>query len=120
MSNTKWRKLFAALHSYPKDLDGIGIKFLRDERIFREGIPGPKLEFDDNFGEAGGISYSMFREIDYVMVPYEHETLPNGPKYPCVMVQNDIAMLKIHLENIAKFPIKELKDSIQIIGYEFA
>lgn len=119
MSNAKWRKLFAVIRSRAELPRAVVFKFVRDERLFSEPIPHPPFEYDDNFGEHGGISYAPFEEIDYVEIPQEYEVHEYGPEYPPFKYQNDIAGLVETLNQNGKFPIQIFDNGIRIIAYEW-
>lgn len=119
MSNAKWRKLFAAIHSLPKYPGGVGIKFINDDRLFTEPIPGPDFEYEDNFGECGGISYAPFSHIEFVQIPNKYSRQLLGPRYPETKFINDVTSLIERLTEIGSFPIQEYDDGIRILGYEW-
>lgn len=66
MSNAKWQKLFAALHALPTPCTRIGLKLIGQGRVLSVPTPGPEFEFNDNFGECGGLSAVPFAHIEFV------------------------------------------------------
>ncbi|PHS05030.1 MAG: hypothetical protein COA78_15780 [Blastopirellula sp.] len=119
MSNTKWRKLFTAIHSVPR-LGEVAIKFINDDRLFTGSIPGPDFDHKDNTGECGGISFQPFAHIEFVQIPNLYHTSLDGPRYPNTEIQNDIDSFVERLENTGSFPIRHYDNGITIIGYEWA
>ena len=120
MSNTKWRKLFAVLHSLPDPLGDVGIKFINDKRVFTGPTPGPDFEYEDNFGECGGISYAPFTHIEFVQIPNNYIRELDGPRYTSTEFTNDIKALVERLAQVGSFPIQEYDSGIRILGYEWA
>lgn len=119
MSDAKWRKLFAALHSFPGRLRGAAIKFVNDDRMFVEPLPGPKFKHDDNLGECGGISYSRFAHIEFVQIPNRFASSPYGPRYPETVIENDLSSLVDFLNKLGKFPIESCAEGIRVVGYSW-
>ncbi len=119
MSNTKWRKLFGAIHSLRNRLSNVGIKFLNDDRLFTDAIPGPDFDCDDNFGECGGVSYTPFAHIEFVQIPGKYTRKVNGPQNAATEYTNDINGLIKQLAELGSFPIVEYDRGIRILGYEW-
>ena len=103
MSNAKWRKLFAALHELPGGCPVVGLKLV-GRTVLSVPTPGPKFEFDDHFGECGGITSVPFSHIEWVGVS-------NGDADNSVLVD--------HLERYGEWPIAEEAEGILIRGYEW-
>ena len=103
MSNSKWRKLFTALHDLPKRCPVIGIKLI-GQQVLSVPIPGPIFEHNDNFGECGGISYVPFSHIECVEVSN-------------TLMEND-ALIK-HLSKFGQWPLREDPEGILVLGYEW-
>ena len=119
MSNAKWRKLFAAIHSLPGRFGDVGIKFIKDDRLFTEPVPGPEFEYEDNFGECGGISYAPFTDIEFVQIPNKYKRELDGPRYPATEFTNDVRSLVKRLAELGAFPIQTYDGGIRILGYEW-
>ena len=119
MSNTKWRKLFSAMHAIPDPLGNVSIKFINDDRVFTEPTPGPEFAHEDKFGECGGISYSPFTHIEFVQIPNKYHRELDGPRYPPIEFTNDVQALVARLAQIGSFPIQEYDGGIRILGYEW-
>jgi hypothetical protein len=120
MSNTKWRKLFAAIQSLPDRFGDVGIKFINDDRLFTGPMPGPNFEHEDNFGECGNLSYAPFEHIEFVQIPNTYNRKLDGPRYPATEYTNDVEGLIGRLADIGSFPIQAYDGGIRIIGYEWA
>jgi hypothetical protein len=120
MSNAKWRKLFSAMHSNPKPLGGVAIKFINDDRRFINAIPGPDFKHEDNTGECGGISYQPFAHIEFVEIPNSYVISRYGPRYPETEIQNDLDSFVDNLRKFGLFPIRKYDNGVRILGYEWA
>jgi hypothetical protein len=119
MSNAKWRKLFAVMYAQPKPLGHVGFKFINDDRVFRETPPEPNFAHEDNFGECGGISHSLFRHLEYVEIPRQYQRNLNGPRYPATEFSNDVQRLIEELAKVGQFAIQEDDRGLRILGYEW-
>jgi hypothetical protein len=119
MSNAKWRKFFAVMHSLSKPLGDVGIKFVNDKRLFVGSVPGPTFEHEDHVGECGGISYARFTHIEYIQVPHKYERELEGPRYPATEFTNDVKTLIERLDEAGNFPIEAYDGGIRILGYEW-
>ncbi|MGY8769760.1 MAG: DUF6678 family protein [Pirellulales bacterium] len=120
MSNTKWRKLFAAMHSLPEQLGDVAVKFINNDNFYTEVIPGPEFEYNDNFGECGGISYAQFSHMEFVQIPNTFKRALDGTCYPSTEFKNNIQGLIERLNEIGCFPIQTYENGIQILGYEWS
>lgn len=119
MSNTKWRKLFSALHSIPDALGKVEIKFINDDRLFAVPPPGPDFAHEANFGECGGISYSPFTHIEFVQIPYKcHRELDGSHCSPTEATDN-LQKFVARLAQIGSFPIQVYDAGIRIRGYDW-
>lgn len=103
MSNAKWRKLFAALHELPNGCSVIGLKLV-GRTVLGVPTPGPVFEFEDHFGECGGISFVPFSHIEFVGVS-------NSDTTNAALIQ--------HLNTFGNWPITEDIEGILINGYEW-
>ena len=120
MSNAKWRKLFAVLHSLPEPLAEVGIKFINNDNLFTGPTPGPDFDYDDHFGECGGISYAPFTDIEFVQIPITYHREVHGPRYPSTEFTNDVQSLFKRLAQVGSFPIQQYDGGIRILGYEWS
>ena len=120
MSNAKWRKLFAVIHSLPDPLAEVGIKFINGDNLFTGPTPGPDFDDDDHFGECGGISYVPFTDIEFVQIPNTYHCEVHGPRYPTTECTNDVLGLLERLAQVGSFPIHKYDGGIRILGYEWS
>lgn len=103
MSNAKWRKLFAALHELPDGCPVIGLKLV-GRKVLSMPTPGPIFDFDEHFGECGGISFIPFSHIEFVGVS-------NSGTTNAALIQ--------HLGAFGNWPITEDAEGILINGHEW-
>ena len=118
MSDSKWRKLFEAIHSVTIPLCGVGIKFINDPRLFTESVPGPEFEHANNTGECGGISYQPLAHIEFVEIPSSHQASIDDEN-SVVSVENDLEGFVERLGQKGDFPVQTIENGIRIIGYEW-
>ena len=119
MSNAKWRKVFATIHSFSTGFGDLGIKFINDDRLFTGQMPGPDFEYDDNFGECGGASYAPFSHIEFLQLPNQYRRELDGPRYPATEFTNDLKSLIERLGEVGAFAIQAYDGGIRILGYEW-
>ncbi|MEZ5986125.1 MAG: hypothetical protein R3B94_09255 [Hyphomonas sp.] len=103
MSDAKWRKLFKALHALPGGPRQIGLQLI-GRTVLSVPTPGPEFEFDDHFGECGGISFVPFSHIEFVRVS-------NSSTTNAALIQ--------YLGVLGNWPITEEAEGILIKGYEW-
>jgi hypothetical protein len=121
MSDTKWRKLFAALNESEPRLRQLIIKFVDSDREARIGLPGkaalqtPKGHIDTF--EFGPIS---LRSIEWLELPTfaEFQRPSRGAgKLSARHVNQDIASAQKAIEALGRFQIEETKSGLRIIGH---
>jgi hypothetical protein len=119
MSDTKWRKLFAALRAPDLDIRQAIVKFIDSdaERQVLMSAVRPHGAYVDTL-EFGPFA---LREIEWVEFPRVAEfsrSAPNrtGKIAPKIVVQ-DIAKARAILEEIGQFPIEQTKRGIRIVGH---
>jgi hypothetical protein len=98
MSNTKWRKLFAALREL--DIGPLRWKFISDDRIFVRPVPPAHAVLERTLGDALPYPYGPFREIEWIEVPAEQ----------AVVVVEALA-------TVGEFPIQQLDSGVRVVGY---
>lgn len=81
----------------------IGIKLI-GHAVKSVPVPGPEFEFDDSFGEFGGLTSVPFSHIEFVGVSNSEHTN---------------AALITHLSAYGSWPIQEEEEGIIILGYEW-
>lgn len=104
MSNTKWRKLFAALHALPTPGPQIGIKLIGRSSVMSVPTPGPNSEFHDHFGEYAGLSFVPFSHIEFIEISNSS-------------ISNEALM--DNLSDYGLWPIEKKAEGILIHGYEW-
>lgn len=105
MSNAKWRKLFSALHNLPGGCAVVGIKLISHPTVLSVPTPGPDFEFEDHFGECGGVSCVPFSHIEFVGISNFRATNSE-------LIQ--------HLNAFGKWPVTEADEGILIQGYDWS
>jgi hypothetical protein len=100
MSDAKWLALFKALHGV--DVGAIRWKFVADERVFVQGTPSEAELLPDRLGDVLPAPYTPFREIEWVEVPAERDSLIG------------------HLRASTKqFPWQESVGGLRLVAYEW-
>ncbi|WP_139068980.1 hypothetical protein [Hyphomonas sp. ND6WE1B] len=105
MSNAKWRKLFSALHHFPGGCAAVEIKLVGHRNGVSVPTPGPHFEFEDHFGECGGISFVPFSHIEFVRVSN------------AIVTSSELIQ---HLHSFGKWPITAVDEGILIHGYNWS
>ncbi len=119
MSNSKWKKLFDALHAFSKErpLCGMKAKFIGDERHFSMGIYKSEELIDNNFGDTMPYPYGTLREIEWYEIPLQYSD--TDAKRTPIYTENPLSDIEIYLEKIAKFPLEFREDALRIVGYKW-
>ncbi len=100
MSDTKWRKLFAALAELA--VGDLRWKFIRDERVFVYRVPPAAEVLEQSLGDVLPYPYGPYREIEWIEVPAEQS-----------------AGVVEALGTVGKFPVQELDSGVRIVGYSW-
>lgn len=100
MSDTKWRKLFAALRE--QGVTMLRWKFVRDDRILEAAVPSPEATLESILGDPSPSPGRRYREIEWVEIPSDQSTgIPDA------------------LNAVGKFPLVQKGDGLRIAAYRW-
>jgi hypothetical protein len=117
MSDTKWRKLFAALNDAQIELEQIEIKFIDVSSAALMRMPSAAAlctprPYIDTF-EFGPIE---LRSIEWLGIPAVAKwARPNN--LPAAVVAQDVGAARAIIEKLGKFPIEQTRAGLRILGY---
>jgi len=100
MSDAKWLALFALL--YNAGVGRVRWKFVKDERVFLQGVPEETQLLANRFGDVLPSPYSPFKEIEWLEVPIERKEL--------------FANLRASTK---AFPWQESPEGLRVVAYEW-
>jgi hypothetical protein len=122
MSDTKWRKLFAALDRPNLEISQSIVKFIDadNERRIRtptsNSLHPPKPFFDTI--EFGPISFRSIEWIEFPSVAEYPQRSPNDTgRISAKRVTQDLAKVEAILDRLGKFPITRTERGLRISGY---
>ena len=98
MSNTKWRKVFAALLEL-----GVGPvrwKFVGDDHVFVQSVPPAHAVLERMLGDVLPYPYGQYREIEWVEVPAARA-----------------AGVIEALAAVGQFPVRQCDTGLRVVGY---
>ncbi|MGE0652758.1 MAG: DUF6678 family protein [Alphaproteobacteria bacterium] len=118
MSDTKWRKLFAALDRPDLELTQCIVKFVDVEREHRIAAPRsialhPPRPYVDT-PEFGPVT---LRSIEWLEFPALAEW-PQRDHVPARIVPQDIERARTIIEALGRYPVEETKRGIRIVGHQ--
>lgn len=119
MSNSRWRKLFAASEQYSTVIGGVLWKFVAWDRPIEHSLCVTDCLLDDErFGDCLPVPYAALREIEWVFIPHYYDDPREDKKRKLPRLANDLPALIQHYQGYGHFPINEINDGIKILGYE--
>ena len=123
MSDTKWRKMFAALDRPDLELGQAIVKFISSKREHRISTPRrsslhPPWAFIDT-SEFGPFALRCIEWIEFPSVAeYEYPTTrTHSGRVPPKLVTQDIAKIRAILTSLGHFPIEQTERGLRIIGH---
>lgn len=119
MSDTKWRKIFAAVNEAGLSPQWIAAKFIESEHIgllrwSGIGTMGAPHAWIDTF-ERGPIE---LRSIEWILVPSVYSEERGSPGVPPREVRQDFEAIRLLLESLGQFPLEVSAEGLRIIGYK--
>lgn len=120
MSNAKWRKLFQACEEYPQVIGGTSWKFIGySSAIISTLCANSSLLDDERFADCDPSPYADLKEIEWVHIPMVFSDAHEDKHRPLPKQKNDISAITEHLNTYGNFPIIEVENGVNIIGYEW-
>lgn len=117
MSDSKWRKLFAAVDRAGLAPERILVKFIdvgdiKSMRFPRESALHPPRPYVDT-PEFGPIE---LRSIEWLLIPRQ-AYFPGDDSLPAPVVEQDIDAIRKVVASLGQFPLEQMEDGLKVIGY---
>jgi hypothetical protein len=117
MSDSKWRKLFAAVDQAGLAPERVLVKFIDVDDIKSMRFPAasalhPPRPYIDTF-EFGPIE---LRSIEWLLIPRQAD-IRGVDGVPARMVEQDVDTIYELVASLGKFPLEQIEDGLKVIGH---
>jgi hypothetical protein len=120
MSDTKWRKLFAALDRSDLELGQMIVKFIDDGDEQRISTPGREALYPPRAYIDAATGPFALRRIEWIELPfvaeYERNTMGSGKIAPRTVPQ-DVDEARRIVEALGQFPMEITDRGLRITGH---
>jgi hypothetical protein len=119
MSDTKWRKLFAALERPELNLEQMRIKFVGVDRVETTHVPTTAALYYPPFVDLHSpVSLRTIEWIEFPAIVTFPRRSPDGKgRVPPRLLRQDIERAEAVLASIGRFPMERNGDALRITGH---